>query len=45
MDYKVLQCPLWVKSGQAVTDQNPTLSALVQKRTNADAVGLSAKCQ
>lgn len=33
-----------VISGQAVTGQNPTLSALVQKRTNAGAIGLSVKC-
>jgi len=39
------QCRLWVKSGQTIAGQNPPLSALVQKRTNAGAVGLSAKCQ
>jgi hypothetical protein len=32
------------KSGQTIAGQNPTLSALVQKRTNAGAVGMSAKC-
>src|ERR1017187_2821715 len=36
---------LWVKSGQTIAGENPTLSALVQKRTNAGTVGLSAKCQ
>src|SRR5450631_790457 len=40
-----VECPLWVISGQTVTGQNPVLSALVQKRTNAGATGLSAKCQ
>src|ERR1019366_5687161 len=39
-----LQCRLWVISGQTVTGQNPSLSALAQKRTNAGAVRLSAKC-
>ena len=38
---RATQCPLWVISGQIVLGQNPTLSALVQKRTNAGAVGLS----
>src|SRR5450631_647565 len=39
------QCRSWVISGQTIAAQNPPLSALVQKRTNADAVGLSVKCQ
>ena len=30
---KAATCPLWVISGQALRSQNPTLSALVQKRT------------
>ena len=40
-----LASPLWVISGQTVPGQNPTLSAIVRKRTNAGAIGLSAKCQ
>jgi hypothetical protein len=39
------QCRSWVISGQTFGRRNPPLSALVQKRTNAGAVGLSAKCQ
>ena len=39
------ECPLWVKSRQTAPGENPTLSAIVQKRTNAGAVGLSALCQ
>ena len=36
--------PLWVISGQTTLGQNLTLSALVQKRTNAGAAGMrSAK--
>jgi hypothetical protein len=31
-------CRSWVICGQAVVGQNPILSALVQKRTNAGAV-------
>jgi hypothetical protein len=38
-------CPNWVISGQTITAQNPPLSALVRKRTNAGAAGLSGKCQ
>src|ERR1700688_1242041 len=38
-------CPLWVISGQTIPRQNRPLSALVQKRTNGGAAGLSAKCQ
>ena len=34
----------WVISGQVIPGQNPTLSALVRKRTNAGAIGLSAMC-
>jgi hypothetical protein len=37
--------PLWVISGQIIVARNATLSALVQKRTFAGAIGLSAKCQ
>jgi len=40
----LIECPLWVISVQTVAGQNPPLSALVQKRTNAGAVGMSAKC-
>jgi hypothetical protein len=40
-----LECPLWVISGQTTLGQKPPLSALVQKRTNTGAVGLSALCQ
>jgi hypothetical protein len=36
------QCRLWVISGQVILGHNPTLSALVRKRTNAGAIGLSA---
>jgi hypothetical protein len=39
------QCRCWVIIGQTITGQNPPLSALVQKRTNAGATGLSALCQ
>src|SRR5450631_1680742 len=39
------ECPLWVISGQTVADQNPPLSALVQKRTKTGTAGLSAMCQ
>jgi multidrug efflux pump subunit AcrA (membrane-fusion protein) len=39
-----IQCPLWVISGQTNSLENPPMSALVQKRTNAGAVGMSAKC-
>ena len=42
---RIFQCPLWVISGQTIPGQNPPLSALVQKRTNAGATGLSALCQ
>src|SRR5450830_858124 len=37
-------CPLWTQSEQTIAGQNRPLSALVQKRTNGDAVRLSAKC-
>jgi hypothetical protein len=33
-------CPLWVVSGQTISRQNPAMSALDQKQTNAG----SAKC-
>jgi hypothetical protein len=39
------QCRSWVISGQTIAGQNRPLSAIPQKRTNAGAVGLSAKCQ
>jgi hypothetical protein len=39
------RCPLWVISRQTTAGKNPPLSALVQKRTNMGATGLSAKCQ
>ena len=28
-----MKCPLWVVSGQTIAGQNPTLSAVAQKRT------------
>ena len=34
-----------VISGQTIVGQNPAMSAIVQERTNAGAVGLSAMCQ
>jgi hypothetical protein len=42
---RTVRCPLWVISGQIISRQNPPLSAVVQKWTNAGAIGLSAKCQ
>jgi hypothetical protein len=39
------ECPLWVISGQIIAGQKPPLSALVQKRTNASVIGLSALYQ
>jgi hypothetical protein len=44
-DTSLALCPLWVKNRQTVPGQNLTLSAIVRKRTNPSAVGLSAKCQ
>jgi hypothetical protein len=38
------QCRSWVISRQTIDRQIPPLSALVQKRTNAGAAGLSALC-
>jgi hypothetical protein len=40
-----IEMSLWVISGQTTAGQNPRLSALVRKRTNAGTAGLSAKCQ
>src|SRR5512132_3740598 len=37
-DSHISECPLWLISGQTVLGQNPTLSVIVQKRTNAGAV-------
>jgi hypothetical protein len=39
------KCRSWVINGQTVAGQNSNLSALVRKRTNAGAAGLSALCQ
>jgi hypothetical protein len=39
-----MRCPLWIISGQTVSRQNLAMSAVVEKRTNAGAAGLSAKC-
>jgi hypothetical protein len=39
------QCRLWVISGQTIAGKNPSLSALVQKRTKMGAVGLFVRCQ
>jgi hypothetical protein len=36
------QCPLWVISGQTILGQNPTLSALVRKRTCRRSLALPA---
>jgi hypothetical protein len=38
------ECRSRVKSRQTIAGQNPPLSAMVRKRTNAGAIGLSALC-